>query len=52
MPNVNKFWPTLLELSKNKDEVLNILRHGSAAAKDVAATTLAEVKSAIGINYF
>ncbi len=41
-----------LELSKNKDEVLNILRHGSLAAKEVAATTLAEVKAAIGINYF
>ncbi len=41
-----------LELSKNKDEVLNILRQGSAAAKEVAATTLAEVKAAIGINYF
>jgi len=41
-----------LELSKNKDEVLNILKQGSLAAKEVAATTLAEVKAAIGINYF
>src|SRR6185437_2295027 len=30
-----------LELSKNKDEVLNILKQGSLAAKEVAATTLA-----------
>lgn len=41
-----------LELAKNKDEVLNLLKQGSLAAKEVAATTLAEVKSAIGINYF
>ncbi|MCC2625443.1 MAG: trpS [Burkholderiales bacterium] len=41
-----------LELTKNTDEVLNILHKGSLQAKEVAATTLKEVKSAMGLSYF
>lgn len=40
------------EFANNKAEVLNILKVGSLAAKDVAAATLGEVRSAIGVNYF
>jgi tryptophanyl-tRNA synthetase len=31
---------------------MEILRQGSAQAEQVAAQTLAEVKTAMGINYF
>jgi tryptophanyl-tRNA synthetase len=41
-----------LELTKNPDEVFNILRNGSLRAKEVAAATLSEVKSAMGLSYF
>lgn len=37
---------------KDPAAVMEMLRHGSLAAKEVAAETLAEVKSAMGINYF
>lgn len=40
------------ELAKNPEAVYEILRQGSARAKNVAAQTLREVKSAIKINYF
>ena len=39
-------------LAQDVGEVFNILRQGSLAAKAVAEQTLAEVKSAMGINYF
>ncbi len=41
-----------LELSKNPDEVLNILHKGSLKAREVAAATLSEVKLAMGLSYF
>lgn len=40
------------EFAKNPDHVMDILRQGSLAAEKVAAETLSEVKSAMGINYF
>ena len=40
------------ELAKDPDAVMAILREGSAKAAKVAAKTLAEVKTAMGINYF
>lgn len=40
------------ELAKNPEAVYEILRQGSARAKNVAAQTLKEVKSAMKINYF
>ena len=39
-------------LAQDVGEVFNILRQGSLASKAVAEQTLAEVKSAMGINYF
>jgi tryptophanyl-tRNA synthetase len=39
-------------LAQDVGEVFNILRQGSAQAKSVAEQTLAEVKAAMGINYF
>ncbi len=41
-----------LELSQNKDEVYKLLQIGSVKAKEKAALTLAEVRRAIGVNYF
>lgn len=40
------------EYEKNIPEVYNILRKGTEAAREVAAQTLSEVKSAMKINYF
>lgn len=40
------------EYEKDIPEVYNILRKGTEAAREVAAQTLSEVKSAIKINYF
>ena len=40
------------ELAKNPDAIYEILRQGTARAKNVAAQTLKEVKSAMKINYF
>ena len=40
------------ELVNNPDEVYFILRDGSNKANEVAAQTLAEVREAIGLNYF
>lgn len=40
------------ELAKNPEAVYEILRQGSARAKNVAVQTLKEVKSAMKINYF
>ena len=40
------------EYEKDIPEVYNILRKGTEAAREVAAQTLAEVKSAMKINYF
>lgn len=41
-----------LELEKNPDYVMSILKQGSEEAQKVAAKTLDEVKDAMGINYF
>lgn len=41
-----------LELGKNPDYVMSILKQGSEEAQKVAAKTLDEVKDAMGINYF
>lgn len=41
-----------LELSQDKQEILTILKNGSSTAREVAAVTLNQVRSAIGINYF
>jgi tryptophanyl-tRNA synthetase len=40
------------ELEKDPSAVMEILRKGSEEAAKVAAQTLSEVKSAMGINYF
>jgi len=40
------------EFAKDPAAVMEILRQGSAQAEQVAAQTLAEVKAAMGINYF
>jgi tryptophanyl-tRNA synthetase len=40
------------EFAKDPAEVLNMLKKGSEKAEQVAAQTLAEVKAAMGINYF
>nr|MBO0463653.1 tryptophan--tRNA ligase [Enterococcus sp. DIV2402] len=40
------------EFAKDPAAVMEILRQGSAQAEQVAAQTLAEVKTAMGINYF
>ncbi|MGT2958233.1 tryptophan--tRNA ligase [Streptococcus bovimastitidis] len=41
-----------LEFAKDMGEVFNMLEKGSQSAQAVAAQTLSEVKSAMGINYF
>ena len=40
------------EFAKDIPEIYNILKKGSDAAREVAAQTLSEVKSAMKINYF
>ena len=40
------------EFAKDKAEVYNMLKAGSEKAESVAASTLDEVKDAMGINYF
>ncbi|MBQ7944331.1 MAG: tryptophan--tRNA ligase [Lachnospiraceae bacterium] len=40
------------DLEKDIPEIYNILKKGSEAAREVAAQTLSEVKSAMKINYF
>lgn len=40
------------ELEKDPSAVMEILRKGSEEVAKVAAQTLSEVKSAMGINYF
>lgn len=41
-----------LELANDKAAVMEIIRMGSIKAKEVAAQTLAEVRRAIGVQYF
>lgn len=41
-----------IELAKNMDYVYEVLKAGSEKAEAVAAQTMDEVKSAMGINYF
>lgn len=41
-----------LEFAKDMGQVYDMLKKGSQAAQEVAAQTLDEVKSAMGINYF
>lgn len=40
------------EFAKDQAAVMEIIRQGSVAAKEVAAQTLAEVRKAIGVQYF
>ena len=40
------------ELSKNRDYVMSVLREGTLKAREVAATTIAQVREAMKINYF
>ena len=40
------------EFAKDPAEVMNLFKKGSEKAEQVAAQTLAEVKEAMGINYF
>lgn len=40
------------EWEQNIEEVYRILENGSAAAREVAAQTLSEVRAAMKINYF
>lgn len=37
---------------KDRGEVLSMLRRGTEQAREVAASTLSEVKAALGLNYF
>lgn len=39
-------------VSNNKDAVFEILKSGSDKAKNIAGSTLTEVRKAIGVNYF
>ncbi|WP_244835170.1 tryptophan--tRNA ligase [Clostridium sp. BJN0001] len=41
-----------LEFEKNKDYVYKMLKDGSEKAREVAASTLREVREAIGLEYF
>jgi tryptophanyl-tRNA synthetase len=41
-----------LELESDRGEVLEILRRGTMRAREVAGATVAEVKAALGLNYF
>jgi tryptophanyl-tRNA synthetase len=41
-----------IELAKDPAEVMNILRHGTEAARAAAAATLSRVKTAMKLNYF
>jgi tryptophanyl-tRNA synthetase len=38
--------------AKDRGEVLNMLKRGTAQAREVAAKTMDEVKSVLGLNYF
>jgi tryptophanyl-tRNA synthetase len=40
------------EFAKDPDAIMQMLKEGSEKAQAVAAETLAEVKRAMGINYF
>ncbi len=40
------------EFARTPDEVVKLLKEGTVKARSVAAATLAEVRSAIGLNYF
>lgn len=40
------------EYAKDPAQVMEMLKHGTRRARDVAATTLAEVKHAMGLNYY
>jgi tryptophanyl-tRNA synthetase len=40
------------EFAKDKGELLNILRKGTDAALEISNETLAQVRKAIGIDYF
>jgi tryptophanyl-tRNA synthetase len=40
------------EMEEDRAEVLEILRHGTMRAREVASATLSEVKGALGLNYF
>lgn len=40
------------EFARDPAEVMRILQRGTEAAREVAARTLAEVKSVLGLNYF
>lgn len=40
------------EFAKDKAAVMEIIRHGSVKAREVAAQTLSEVRKAIGVQYF
>lgn len=40
------------ELAKDKAAIMTMLKEGSLKAKEVAATTLSEVRRAIGVQYF
>ena len=44
--------PRRKELEKDIPAVYDVLKKGSEAAREVAAQTLSEVKSAMRINYF
>ena len=44
--------PQIFDSEKDIPEIYNILKKGSDAAREVAAQTLSEVKSAMRINYF
>ena len=41
-----------IEFAKDMGEVYNMLQKGSEVARSVAAETLDQVKSAMGLNYF
>ena len=40
------------QVAQDAGQVMDILREGSKVARQVAASTLAEVRRALGLNYF
>lgn len=40
------------DLEKNKDYLYEILKEGSIRARNIASSTLVEVRNVIGLNYF
>jgi tryptophanyl-tRNA synthetase len=40
------------QLAQDPEQIIDIVREGTEVARQVAASTLAEVRRALGLNYF